>query len=331
MKVVVAFLGLLALSQAAPSLSTWELFKAVHNKEYTSDAEESLRKEIFQSNVARIEEHNQKFEAGKETYKQGVNQFTDMLREEVKATMNGYQSSLKSKAKKVFVADKDGILPGTVDWREEGVVTDVKNQGQCGSCWAFSTTGSTEGQHALSTGTLVSLSEQQLVSCSYRYGNLGCNGGLMDSAFQYIIDNGGIESEDDYPYVSIFGNSHFQDCAAGDEPYAATLSSYVDVDQGDEDALKQAVATIGPVSVAIDASQSSFMSYTSGVYYDAGCSSTELDHGVLVVGYGTEDGEAYWLVKNSWKSSWGEDGYIKMSRNRDNNCGIASQASYPVV
>merc|ERR1712215_392631 len=291
MKVVVAFLGLLALSQAAPSLSTWELFKAVHNKEYTSDAEESLRKEIFQSNVARIEEHNQKFEAGKETCKQGVNQFTDMLREEVKATMNGYQSSLKSKAKKVFVADKDGILPGTV----------------------------------------VCLSEQQLVSCSYRYGNLGCNGGLMDSAFQYIIDNGGIESEDDYPYVSIFGNSHFQDCAAGDEPYAATLSSYVDVDQGDEDALKQAVATIGPVSVAIDASQSSFMSYTSGVYYDAGCSSTELDHGVLVVGYGTEDGEAYWLVKNSWKASWGEDGYIKMSRNRDNNCGIASQASYPEV
>merc|ERR1712215_193153 len=145
MKVVVAFLGLLALSQAAPSLSTWELFKAVHNKEYTSNAEESLRKEIFQSNVARIEEHNQKFEAGKETYKQGVNQFTDMLREEVKATMNGYQSSLKSKAKKGFVAD-------------------VKNQGQCGSCWAFSTTGSTEGQHALSTGTLVSLSEQHFRS-----------------------------------------------------------------------------------------------------------------------------------------------------------------------
>jgi len=332
MKAVIVFLGLFALSQAAPS-NTWELFKAVHEKVYASNAEESLRKEIFEKNVARIEEHNQKFEAGIESYKQGINQFTDMLQEEVASTMNGFRASDKVKSDKVFVASGNvGILPVSVDWRDEDIVTPVKDQAQCGSCWAFSTTGSTEGQWALSSGTLVSLSEQQLVSCSrYRngYTNMGCNGGLMDSAFDYIIDVGGVESEDDYPYVS--QNGDVPDCAFDASKIAATISSYVDVTSGDESALQEAVATIGPISVAIDASKISFQLYSSGVYYSSSCSSIRLDHGVLAVGYGTENGADYWLVKNSWGDSWGEAGYIKMARNRDNNCGIATQASYPVV
>jgi len=339
MKAVIVFLGLLALSQAAPSLSTWELFKAVHKKEYASRAEETLRKAIFEKNVAGIEEHNQKYEAGEATYKQGINQFTDMLNEEFVSLMNGYRSSDKVKSTSIFVASENtNDLPTNIDWREEGIVTPVKDQGSCGSCWAFSTTGSTEGQHALSTGTLVSLSEQQLVSCAgvrNGYTNLGCMGGVMDRAFNYIIDVGGIESEDDYPYVS--GDGSNPSCLFDESLIAATLSNWVDVTPGDEAALQEAVATVGPVSVAIDASLASFHSYGGvGVYYDASCSSVTLDHGVLVVGYGvdTEDSilpREYWLVKNSWNSDWGDNGYIKMARNRDNNCGIATQPSYPVV
>jgi len=338
MKAVIVFLGLLALSQAAPSLSTWELFKAVHKKEYASRAEETLRKAIFEKNVAGIEEHNQKYEAGEATYKQGINQFTDMLNEEFVSLMNGYRSSDKVKSTSIFVASENtNDLPTNIDWREEGIVTPVKDQGSCGSCWAFSTTGSTEGQHALSTGTLVSLSEQQLVSCTglfTGYGNRGCLGGMMDAAFSYIIDVGGIESEDTYPYVS--GDGSNPDCLFKKRKVAATLSTYVDVASGDEAALQEAVATVGPVSVAIDASQDSFKNYDGiGVYYERNCSSVNLDHGVLVVGYGIDTDtiiqREYWLVKNSWNAGWGDNGYIKMARNRGNNCGIATAASYPLV
>jgi len=325
--IAVVLLGLVALSQAIPhSLNTWELYKAVNEKVYSSDAEELLRKEIFERNVATIEEHNKKFEAGEVTFKLGVNHFTDMLESEVKSMMNGFRPSDKAASEFVFVADEGVELADTVDWRTEGYVTGVKDQGQCGSCWAFSTTGSLEGQHFKKTGDLLSLSEQQMVDCSGDYGNMGCNGGLMDNAFKYIKAVGGLELESVYPYTAEDGQCKFDKSEA-----KATVTGYVDVKSEDEDALKQAVATVGPVSVAIDASHLSFQMYTSGVYHEFLCSQTRLDHGVLVVGYGTEDGSDYWLVKNSWGTSWGEEGYIKMSRNRDNNCGIATQASYPTV
>jgi len=323
MKAIVAFLGLLALSQAAPSLHTWDLYKAVHKKVYSSGSEESLRQEIFNKNVAMIEEHNKKFEAGEETFKMGINRFTDMLQSEVDAMMKGYRPSKKIGQKFVAKKTKVADVPDTVDWRDEGIVTPVKDQGQCGSCWAFSTTGSLEGQHALSTGNLVSLSEQQLVDCSNL--NSGCEGGLMDWAFFYIKNNG-IESEDDYPYLAVDST-----CEYDESKVVATCTGHVDVTSGDEEALKEAAGTVGPISVAIDARWPSFTAYTSGVYYNSRCSSTTLDHGVLVVGYGTEDGEDYWLVKNSWNADWGDEGYIKMARNQDNNCGIATTPSYPTV
>jgi len=276
------------------------------------------------------EEHNKKFEAGEESFTLGVNQFADLLESEYRASQLGFKKPFNSAASGIFVADKGVELPTTVDWRKKHVVTPVKNQASCGSCWAFSTTGSVEGAHALKTGSLVSLSEQQLVECSWAEGNDGCNGGLMDQAFEYIIKEGGLESESEYPYTSGGGDDSHK-CKFSKSKVKATISKYVDVESEDEGALKQAVATVGPISVAIDASHMSFQFYSGGIYYERRCSETALDHGVLAVGYGTEGGRDYWLVKNSWAASWGDQGYIKMIRNKNNNCGIATQASYPVV
>jgi cathepsin L len=216
-------------------------------------------------------------------------------------------------------------LADTVNWVSKGAVTGIKNQGQCGSCWSFSTTGSVEGAHFLSTNNLVSLSEQNLMDCSVSYGNQGCNGGLMDNAFRYIIANKGIDTEASYPYITASHSS----CLYSAANSAATISSYKDVTSGSETALATAVNS-KPISVAIDASHNSFQLYVSGVYYEPACSTSSLDHGVLAVGYGTSTAD-YWLVKNSWGTSWGIAGYIQMSRNRSNNCGIATMASYPIV
>ena len=251
----------------------------------------------------------------------GINKFSDLSSEEFVSLYNGLR------IEKEYVEAKPSQVGGdTVNWVNKGAVTGVKNQGQCGSCWSFSATGSMEGSKFISTGSLVSLSEQNLIDCSTSQGNQGCNGGLMDQAFQYVISNGGLDTEDSYPYTATGPNN----CQYNPSNSAETLSSFTDVSQGDENALAQAVMQ-QPTSVAIDASQPSFQSYTGGVYYEPNCSSTSLDHGVLAVGYGTDDsGNDYWLVKNSWGTDWGMNGYIQMSRNKNNNCGIATAASYPV-
>ena len=182
------------------------------------------------------------------------------------------------------------------------------------------------GQHALNTGRLVSLSEQNLVDCSTPEGNQGCNGGLMDQAFDYVKENKGIDTEKSYPY-----KAEDEQCEYKKKSEGAKLTGYTDIKSGSESALKTAVANVGPISVAIDASSSSFQFYSSGVYDDNQCGNQRenLDHGVTAVGYGTQDGKDYWLVKNSWDTTWGDKGYILMSRNKDNQCGIATMASYP--
>ncbi|XP_010179574.1 PREDICTED: cathepsin S-like isoform X2 [Mesitornis unicolor] len=199
------------------------------------------------------------------------------------------------------------------------------DMGACGSCWAFSAVGALEAQVKLKTGTLVSLSAQNLVDCSTMYGNKGCGGGLMTSAFQYIIDNEGIDSDESYPYTAQNGT-----CQYNASTRAATCSKYVELPYADEAALKDAVANIGPVSVGIDATQPTFFLYRSGVYDDPRCKQ-EVNHGVLVIGYGTLDDKDYWLVKNSWGVRFGDGGYIRMARNHANHCGIASYASYPLI
>lgn len=221
---------------------------------------------------------------------------------------------------------EDFSLPQTIDWRRYGLVTGVKNQGHCGSCWAFSATGALEGQHFRRTRRLISLSEQNLVDCSRRYGNHGCHGGVQAYAFQYIKDNRGVDTEQSYPYEAADRQCRFKRHSVG-----ATDSGYRNIRRGDERHLMNAVGSVGPVSIAMDAHHRSFQFYHAGLYFEPQCSTTKLTHAMLAVGYGTERRGAYFLMKNSWGNTWGSGGYIKMARFRGNNCGIATQASYPTV
>jgi len=309
----------------------WERFKKDYNKTYPSDSEEARRHAIWKNNTVLIMEHNKLFHANKTTFRLGMNSNADMTAKEFAARYNGFRKKHPNShgpwrpSHQVDVSD----LPASVDWVNKGYVTLIKNQQQCGSCWAFSATGSMEGAHFKATGKLVSLSEQNLVDCSQPEGNMGCDGGLMDQAFNYTVINKGIDTEASYKYTAMDGTCKFNASNVG-----ATIKSWTDVASGSEPDLQKAVATVGPVSVAIDASQYTFQLYSSGIYHDDNCSSQFLDHGVLAVGYGSAKSgtiKDYWLVKNSWGTDWGMKGYIKMSRNNNNNCGIATQASYPVA
>jgi len=333
-------LASLALTASAVSFfevvaEEWETWKLVHSKNYTNNMEEKFRMKIYMENKAKIARHNAKAFKGGKSYFLKMNHYGDMLHHEFMRNMLGFDYKAKQKLLKSnrysadivsWIAPANVEYPLSVDWRTKGAVTPVKDQGQCGSCWAFSTTGSLEGQHFRKTGKLLSLSEQNLVDCSASFGNNGCNGGLMDNAFKYIKANGGIDTEQSYPYEGVEESCHFNPSDIGE-----TDKGFVDVTPGSEHDLKKAVAAVGPVSVAIDASHESFQFYSHGVYDEPECDPEGLDHGVLVVGYGTEEDGDFWLVKNSWSDKWGLDGYIKMSRNKDNQCGIASCASYPLV
>jgi len=327
--------GTKALSAKDVVSEEWELWMLRHGRNYTDKLEEKFRLKIYMENKIKIARHNQMAHKGHKSYFLKMNHFGDMLHHEFVNLMNGFDYAAKMAIRPE--TDNDRVLwmapanveeyPETMDWREKGAVTPVKDQGQCGSCWAFSSTGSLEGQHFRKTGQLLSLSEQNLVDCSGDFGNNGCNGGLMDNAFRYIKANGGIDTERSYPYEGTDEKCHFNPNTVGE-----TDRGFVDIPQGSEEDLKKALATVGPVSIAIDASHESFQFYSHGVYDEPECDPMGLDHGVLAVGYGTMDnGDDYWLVKNSWSEKWGLDGYIRMSRNKDNQCGVATSASYPLV
>ncbi|OXA62896.1 Counting factor associated protein D [Folsomia candida] len=217
-------------------------------------------------------------------------------------------------------------LPPSFDWRLYGAVTPVKgDQSVCGSCWSFGTIGTIEGANFLKTGTLVRLSQQALVDCSWGFGNNGCDGGEDFRSYQWIMKHGGVPSEDSYgPYLGIDAYCHVQNSTM-----AAKITGYVNVTSGDSNALKFSMLKNGPISVGIDASHKTLSFYANGVYYDPQCKNgvDDLDHAVLLTGYGTINGQDYWLIKNSWSTYWGNDGYVLMSQ-KDNNCGVSTAATY---
>jgi len=333
---VLLLLALVAATQAHPDYSdSWELFKQKFNKVYESQEEDTYREEVWTNHIATISSHNDEYDLGVHSFKLGENIFSDLTSDEFVSFFNGYKPEDNVKADNVFSSDlRLWDLPAAVNWTDKGYVTPVKDQKQCGSCWAFSATGSLEGQWFKKYNKSVSLSEQNLVDCSAKQGNHGCMGGIMDNAFKYIKLNGGIDTEASYPYTAKTGKV----CLYNATNKGANLTSWTDIPMGSEIDLQKAVASVGPVSIAIDAHLPTFQHYKTGVYHDHKCSNRHLDHGVLAVGYGTlkhpvEDGKPkdFWIVKNSWGPTWGDNGYILMARNKRNACGVATHAVYPTV
>ncbi|KAK9081620.1 hypothetical protein Syun_031403 [Stephania yunnanensis] len=292
-----------------------------YGKRYGSVEEMRRRFENFVESLETVKATNKKGL----TYRLALNKFADMSWEEFQAQKLGAPQNCSATTKSTHKL-KEGILPRTKDWREDGIVSPVKDQGHCGSCWTFSTTGALEAAYKQAFGKDISLSEQQLVDCAGAFNNFGCHGGLPSQAFEYIKYNGGLETEEVYPYTGKDGS-----CKFNAENIAVKVFNSVNITLGDEDELKYAVGLVRPVSIAFQVVHD-FRHYNGGVYTSNTCGSTPMDvnHAVLAVGYGVENGVPYWLVKNSWGADWGDHGYFKIEMGK-NMCGVATCSSYPIV
>ncbi|KAL7127913.1 hypothetical protein ABFS83_14G281700 [Erythranthe nasuta] len=305
-------------------INLFESWLEKHSKKYETLEEKLHRFEIFKDNLKHIDEKNK----ASTNYWLGLNEFADLSHDEFKKMYLGFKVDDEMPKRKdspeEFKYRDFEALPKSVDWRKKGAVAAIKNQGSCGSCWAFSTVAAVEGINQIVTGNLTELSEQELIDCDTSYNN-GCNGGLMDYAFAYIVSKGGLHKEEDYPYLMEEGT-----CEENrEESEVVTITGYNDVPANDEQSLLKALAH-QPLSVAIDASGRDFQFYSGGVF-DGHCG-TDLDHGVAAVGYGSSKGSDYIIVKNSWGPKWGEKGFIRMKRNTgkpSGMCGINKMASFP--
>ncbi|XP_062815127.1 procathepsin L isoform X1 [Anolis carolinensis] len=310
----------------------WRGWKGLHRKEYLQE-EESFRRSVWEKNLQRIAQHNTEASLGRHSFHLAMNHYGDLTDEEFNQRLNGFcPDPIPRDGKGVVVSQGLSVreVPKEVDWRSKGYVTPVKNQGHCGACWAFSATGALEGLMFNKTGKLVSLSEQNLIDCSTKMGNHGCRGGYITKAFEYVRENGGIDSEQDYPYLE----QEASGCRYNAQARVANCSSLVRIQSGSEEALEHAVATVGPVSVAVDAQSFFFHFYKSGVFSSSWCGQ-RVNHAMLAVGYGVNQAGGanidYWILKNSWTENWGEGGYMRLVKGAGNHCGVANQASYPTI
>jgi len=302
-------------------------FYEKYRKRYETIEEVENRYQIFRHNLRNIILHNLDTN---QNFTMAINQFTDLTPAEFKAYYASGYDKLQSFGCSSFTPSTRAVLPVVVDWINAGVVNSVRDQGKCGSCWAFATTANAESVWAIHSGKLYDLSEEYLVDCAggFGYFNMGCNGGNPDSAFKYMINNGQC-TDDSYPYTSGTGTSSetCQKCTSA----GVKFTSCYDVKANDQLALKYAVAA-QPVVIAIEADTRYFQSYSSGILTDAVKCGTNLDHAVEIIGYGSENGIDYWKVRNSWGTSWGESGYVRIQRSSSTNdagvCGIAAEPSF---
>ncbi|CAN6996324.1 unnamed protein product [Brassica rapa subsp. trilocularis] len=328
----ILFLTMIAVSTAMDmSISSHDDSHHTVSAGSRSDAEVSRLYEEWlgkhgkvQNNLRFVDDHNAK----NLSYRLGLTKFADLTNDEYRSMYVGSRLKRRTSTRTSlrYEARVGDALPESVDWRKEGAVAEVKDQGSCGSCWAFSAIGAAEGVNKIVTEDLISLSEQELVDCDTPY-NEGCNGGLMNYAFKFIINNGGVDTEEDYPYKDVDGRCD----QTRKNAKVVTIDSYEDVSANSEESLKKKHFLTNQSRVAIEAGGRVFQFYDSGIF--DGICGTNLDHGVLAVGYGTENRKDYWIVKNSWGSSWGESGYIRMERNiaaSGGKCGIAVEPSYPI-
>jgi len=298
-----------------------------HNKSYSTSAEFSRRFSIFQMNLKKIASL-QRFEQGSATY--GITKFADLSGQEFRRLL-GLRPHLRRPSphrSRAPPTPRGAPLPKAFDWRQEGAVTEVKNQGMCGSCWAFSVTGNVEGQWFVRNKRLVSLSEQELVDCDTE--DQGCEGGLPENAYDAIMTLGGLESEGEYPY-----EGQENKCRLEKDKVRVTVNGSLEISQDEKEMARWLVAN-GPISIGINANLLQF--YWGGVSHPPRflCRPSALDHGVLIVGYGTHTTrylrrhQPYWIVKNSWGPDWGEQGYFRIYRG-DGTCGVNRMATSAMV
>ena len=329
-----------ASSFADLSVEEWNEFKAFHGKAYSTSVEEEFRKKIYLENKLKIAEHNHLAQEGHRSYFLKMNHFGDFLPSEI-AALHGLRKDLDRSQRgdlraATFIAPEGFEAPTEIDWRSRGAVTEVRDQGKCGSCYAMAATGSLEGQHFRKTGKLITLSVQQIVDCVNKYEERssedGCGGGNEEMTFKYIQDTKGIDTERSYPYVSGKTGVMQKECHFNKSTISTTETGWVLIPGKNEDALALAVAAHGPITFIMDASSFGFNYYSHGIYSDDqlgdNCSKDAgyADHVLLIVGYGP----GYWLVKNSWGTDWGMEGYVKIKRGV-NMCGIANEPIYPLV
>nr|ACU86976.1 silicatein-like protein [Aulosaccus sp. GV-2009] len=309
----------------------WSQWKLKHTKSYESSLQELEHHLVWLSNKKYVDYHN----ANQHIfgYTLALNHLGDVTEKQYQDTYTCYSAASSIQRASIRVHETPpnfnaSSYPDSMDWRTKGAVGSVKNQwyGQCDSCYAFSAVGALEGATALAKGYFVSLSEQNIIDCSIPYGNYGCSGGNHYNSFMYVIANDGIDKQSSYTY-----KGRQDSCSYSDNYRGSSQSGIVQIKSGDESSLLAAVYSMGPIAVAVDARSNAFKYYSSGVFDSSRCTSTNLAHSMLLTGYGAYQGKNYWLLKNSWGSQWGMSGYIMMTRNGYNQCGIATDASYPTL